>query len=151
MNSRYQLARIRSRGESLGPCPDITFNPEERASDIAPTSHSTPRRGPLSPFSPRLPLDTAQQGSYTVMISPRSKYSPISVGAVMDSGSYLGMSIPTIKHNNLNSYKKRSQHANRADPKNPHHQLQRYRVLIHLEILGERGGRKKFVNTRILY
>jgi len=41
---------------------------------------------------------------YDVTISPCSKYSLISVGAILDIGGYLGMSIPTIKHNNLSSY-----------------------------------------------
>jgi len=61
--------------------------------------------------------------------------------AVLDSGGYLGMPFPTIKHNNMSGYEK-SQHANRADPRNPHQQLQGYGIPIHLEIHEERGSKK---------
>jgi len=111
---------IHLRGEGLESCPDIKLNPEDRASDLTTSSHSTLRRGPralsfpdicnylFSPQPPRigslqrfpLPLDTAQrqgfpnrEGSYDATISLRSKYSPISVGIVMDRGRYLDMPI----------------------------------------------------------
>jgi len=69
----------------------------------------------------------------------------------MDCGGYLGMPIPTIKHNNLSGYGG-SQRANRADARNQYHQLQRYIVLIHLEIHGRKGVRiREIINTGILY
>ena len=45
-NSIYQLAHSQPRGETLGSCPDLTFNSEERASGFIPSSHWTPKRGP---------------------------------------------------------------------------------------------------------
>jgi len=95
-----------------------------------------------------LPLDTAQQqgfsdreGSYAATISPCSKYSAISVATVMNSGGYPDMPIPTIKHNNLSGYGKilTCKLSNCGDLRNSHHQLQRYRVLIHLGSMEELG------------
>jgi len=45
MNSSYELAHIHPE-ESLRPCPELAFNPEERVPGLAPISHSTPRREP---------------------------------------------------------------------------------------------------------
>jgi len=57
-------------------------------------------------------LDTAWQGSsihgvrYAVRLSLHSKCvnTPISVGVIMNSGSYIFISILTIRHSNLDSY-----------------------------------------------
>jgi len=68
-------------------------------------------RGP--PRSPASTLDTTQRHDslihgvcHIVRISPRSKCfnTSISVGAAMDSGEYLCMSITTIKCRNVSSY-----------------------------------------------
>jgi len=69
----------------------------------------------------------------------------------MNSGGYLGMPIATIKHHNLSSYGKIStcKLCNCGDLRNLHRQLQCYRVLIHLEIHGEkerRGSKKLYVH-----
>ena len=40
------------------------------------------------------------------MKSPHSKYPYILTVTVMNSGGYLGMPIPTIKHDNLNIYER---------------------------------------------
>jgi len=57
--SRYQLAHICLWGESLGPCPELTFNSEGRASGLASRSHSTLNRAsglvPTSHSTPRGP------------------------------------------------------------------------------------------------
>jgi len=79
--------------------------------------------------SPRLLLDATQHEGFWIartvtpaMKSPHSKYSPIPVGAVMDSDGYLSMPISTIKHNNLNGYERIST-VDRITEKDPHHQL----------------------------
>ena len=56
-------------------------------------------------------LDSAQQQSFRIartitpaMKSQRSKYPLTPAGTVIDSGRYLDIPIPTIKHDNLNGY-----------------------------------------------
>ena len=115
-NSRYQLLHIKPWGE--------------RASCLVLSSHSTPRKGPRvlsGPYFPdihnyqtttrlysnigssqRLRTDQQQsfsirEGNYDAVIPPYSKYSPISVEAVIDSSRYLGMPMSIIKHCNLSS------------------------------------------------
>ena len=161
-------ARIQPREERPGPCPEITLNPKKRASGLAPSSHSTPRRDLrrfLSPTSATtrslpdihdigssqrfpLPLDSSatgfpdREGSYATTISTCSKYSPFSVGAVTDSDEYLDIPIQTIKQSNR-EIMKRSQRVNRADSRNSHHPVEGYRILTYLEIHGGRGRTKK--------
>jgi len=71
-----------------------------------------PRPTKVSAKTPASTLDTAQRQdslthkvNYAVRLSSRSKCfsTPISVGTVIDSGGYLYISIPTIKHCNLSS------------------------------------------------
>jgi len=58
----------------------------------------------------RLLLNSVQQGFRIALTvasatkSPHFKYPHIPSGIVIDSDGYLGMSIPTIKHRNLNGY-----------------------------------------------
>jgi len=79
----------------------------------------------------------------------------MSVGTVIDSGRYLDMTIPTIKHNNLNSYTKipTSKSCSYGDLRNQHRQLRPNNVLIPLEIHEEKepGGIEEIVNTTIQY
>jgi len=60
----------------------------------------------------------------------------------LDIGGYLGMPIPTIKHNNLSGYE-RIPTCKSCNLKNLHHQLQRYRILISLETYEEGKKIKK--------
>ena len=105
---RAPLSCSQGNSSFRAPSPELTFDPEERTSCLAPSSLSVPRKepqaisfsdirlpnlhglGPLPRFP--FPLDAAQQqgfpshkGSYAARISQRSKYSPISVGTIMDN------------------------------------------------------------------
>ena len=70
--------------------------------------------------------------SYAGKLSPRSKCfsAPITVGVVMDSGEYLGTSIPTIRRYYLSSYEETvmCKSCGYGDPKYSRSQSQRYRV-----------------------
>jgi len=91
--------------------------------------------------------------SYNVRLSPRSKSVNIFilVEVVRDSGGYLCISIPTIKHSNLSSYEKIAtcKLCSYGDPKYSCHQLQCHRVFMHLEVVERMNWIREVVNTII--
>jgi len=113
---------IQPRGEDLRPYPDITLNPEER--DLRPYPDFT--------FKPK----ERTSGPFFLSLCLHVLCFPITVEAVIDSDRYLDMSIPTIKHSNLNNYEKisTSKSCGYGDSWNKRHQLRLYKVLKYLEI-----------------
>ena len=81
--------------ESLGACPEFTFDPKERTSGPFHSLTSTTTRPlPASAGHSSTAGFFGPLRGYDVTISRRSKYSPISVGAILNIDRYLGMPIP---------------------------------------------------------
>jgi len=110
------------RRETSGLIPGIILSPEKKDFGSRPeftlysegkreTSGLTPTLylGPIRDFRsrPEFTPNPEEKTSYLpVVISPCSKRIPIPVRAVTYNDGYLGTPIPTIKHNNPNSYER---------------------------------------------
>ena len=82
----------------------VAFNPEERETSGLTRHHISHEKRDFG-SRPEFTLNPKVRTSYLpVVISPRSKRVPIPVGAVMDTGGYLGTPIPIIKYSNPSSY-----------------------------------------------